>query len=69
MIVTQYVVSPSFKRRTLCNDAFTYSWISTIIFIVLSYIIMWVSQDFAKAVDRVENRWNYQIVVLSEKTG
>ena len=53
MIVTQYIAYPSLKRRMLCNEAFIYSLISTILFIILSYVVMWLSQDLSITLDRV----------------
>ena len=53
MIVTQYIVSPSLQRRMLCNEAFIYSLISTILFVFLSYLVMWLSQDLSITLDRV----------------
>ena len=69
MIVTQYIAYPSLKRRILCNEAFIYSLISTILFIILSYVVMWLSQDLSITLDRVRTKMKKgSYIVLSEET-
>ena len=53
MLFARYIVKPSVTKRSLCNKALIVSLISTVVYLVLSYLITWITQDLVILIDRV----------------
>ena len=53
MLFARYITKPSVTKRSLCNRAFIVSLISTVVYLVLSYLITWITQDLVILIDRV----------------
>ena len=53
MLFAHYITKPSVTKRSLCNRAFIVLLISTVVYLVLSYLITWITQDLVNLIDRV----------------
>ena len=60
MLFAHYITKPSVAKRSLCNRALIVSLISTVVYLVLSYLITWITQDLVILIDRVCT-WKWEI--------